>query len=84
MDYRLPQQEQPRVLQELSELLSIPSVSALPAHAADCRRAAEWLKGHLAALGCPVVQVIEGPGHQVVWAESTAIPDKPNLQKYGQ
>ena len=29
---------------ELSEFLSIPSVSTLPAHAADCRRAAEWLR----------------------------------------
>jgi acetylornithine deacetylase/succinyl-diaminopimelate desuccinylase-like protein len=82
MDYRLPPQEQ-GVLEELSEFLSIPSVSALPTHAADCRRAAEWLKHHLTGLGCPVVQVIEGPGHPVVWAESPQIPGKPTLLVYG-
>ena len=49
------QREQARFLGELGEFLSIPSVSALPAHAADCRRAAEWLSTHLRSLGCPVV-----------------------------
>jgi len=31
--------ERERCLAELSEFLAIPSISALPAHAADCRRA---------------------------------------------
>jgi acetylornithine deacetylase/succinyl-diaminopimelate desuccinylase-like protein len=77
------EREQPRLLQELSEFLSIPSVSALPAHSGDCRRAAEWLKAHLRQLGCPVVQIIEGPGHPVVWAEGPEIPGKPTLLIYG-
>ena len=75
--------EQPRLLQELTEFLSIPSISALPEHAADCRRAAEWLKNHLVRLGCPVVQVLEGPGHPVVWAESPPVPGAPTLLIYG-
>jgi acetylornithine deacetylase/succinyl-diaminopimelate desuccinylase-like protein len=75
--------EQPRLLRELTEFLSIPSISALPAHAGDCRRAAEWLKHHLTGLGCPVVQVLEGPGHPVVWAESPPVPGKPTLLIYG-
>ena len=62
--------EQDRLLKELSEFLRIPSVSALPAHAADCRRAAEWLRDELTRLGCPKVQVIEGNGHPVVWAKA--------------
>ena len=33
------------------ELLRIPSVSAQPTHAADCGRAAEWLRAELAAIG---------------------------------
>ncbi len=73
----------PRLIQELSEFLAIPSVSALPTHTADCRRAAEWLKDHLTQLGCPVVQVIEGPGHPVVWAESPKVPGTPTLLIYG-
>lgn len=77
------QREQARLLQELTEFLSIPSVSALPAHATDCRLAAEWLKRHLSHLGCPVVQIIDGPGHPVVWAEGPEIPGKPTLLIYG-
>ncbi|HKG32770.1 MAG TPA: M20/M25/M40 family metallo-hydrolase, partial [Gemmatimonadales bacterium] len=73
----------PRLIQELSEFLAIPSVSALPAHTADCRRAAEWLEHQLMELGCPVVQIIEGLGHPVVWAESPKLPGKPTLLIYG-
>ena len=75
--------DRPRLIQELSEFLAIPSVSALPAHAADCRRAAEWLTHQLDELGCPVIQIIEGPGHPVVWAESPKVPGKPTLLIYG-
>ncbi|HEY3012205.1 MAG TPA: dipeptidase [Gemmatimonadales bacterium] len=83
MNPKFVQSEQPRVLRELTEFLSIPSVSALPEHARDCRRAAEWLKQHLADLGCPVANIIEGPGHPVVWAEGPAIPGRPTLLIYG-
>lgn len=71
------------MLGELTEFLSIPSISALPAHAADCRKAADWLTRHLRALGCPVVETIEGPGHPVVWAESPKVPGRPTLLIYG-
>ena len=83
MDKRFVEREQPRLLQELTELLSIPSISALPDHAGDCRRAAVWLEGHLKQLGCPVVNIIEGPGHPVVWAEGPRVPDAPTLLVYG-
>jgi len=83
MNLKLVQGKQPRMLQELSEFLSIPSISALPAHAPDCRRAAGWLEGHLKKLGCPMVNVVEGPGHPVVWAESPRVPGKPTLLIYG-
>jgi acetylornithine deacetylase/succinyl-diaminopimelate desuccinylase-like protein len=36
---------------ELSELISIPSVSADPAHAGDVKRAAEWLAGFIRGAG---------------------------------
>ncbi len=83
MDTALLSREQPRFLRELKEFLSIPSISALPAHAADCRSAAEWLAAHLRTLGCPVVEIIEGPGHPVVWAESPKAPGRPTLLIYG-
>ena len=83
MDKTFARREQNRLLRELNEFLSIPSISALPPHAADCRRAAEWLERHLKGLGCPTVNIIEGPGHPVVWAESPRIPDAPTLLIYG-
>ena len=83
MDRSLVSAGQPRMLEELNEFLSIPSISALPAHNADCRRAAEWLTQHLGALGCPVVEIIEGPGHPVVWAEGPKVPGRPTLLIYG-
>ena len=67
----------------LSELLAIPSVSALLGHTPDCRRAAEWLRRHLVGLGCPVAEIIEGPGHPVVWAEGPKVPGRPTLIIYG-
>ena len=83
MDASFSTREQPRLLRELNEFLSIPSVSALPAHAADCRRAADWLVRHLKGLGFPVVQLLEGKGHPVVWAEGPAVPGAPTLLIYG-
>lgn len=83
MDSTFTTREQDRLLQELTDFLRIPSVSALPAHAVDCRAAAEWLRHELTRLGCPTVQVIEGNGHPVVWAEGPEIPGRPTLLIYG-
>jgi acetylornithine deacetylase/succinyl-diaminopimelate desuccinylase-like protein len=75
--------EQPRLLRELSEFLTIPSISALPSHAADCRAAAEWLISDLRRLQCPVVELVEGNGHPLVWAEGPEVPGAPTLLIYG-
>ena len=83
MDTSFVSREQSRLLGELSGFLAIPSVSALPDHAADCRRAAEWLRDELISLGCQKVQLIEGQGHPVVWAESPEVPGRPTLLIYG-
>ena len=69
-------------LDKLVQFLRIPSVSADPAHAADVRRAAEWVAAELAPL--PHVELIEAPGrHPLVYAESVAAPGKPTLLLYG-
>ncbi len=83
MDQEFVQREQPRLLAELADFLAIPSVSTLPEHAGDCRRAAQWLVDQLFALGCPTVQLIEGNGHPVVWGESPPVPGAPTLLIYG-
>jgi acetylornithine deacetylase/succinyl-diaminopimelate desuccinylase-like protein len=83
MDTTFVDREQPRLLQELFDFLSIPSVSTLPAHHADTRRAAEWLRAELTRLGCPVVDLVDGDGHPVVWAEGPVVPGRPTLLIYG-
>lgn len=47
------------------EFLRIPSVSAQPAHAADCGRAAAWVRDQLAAMGFDAA-LHDTPGHPVV------------------
>ncbi|KAA2215069.1 dipeptidase [Teichococcus oryzae] len=71
----------------LIEWLRIPSVSAQPAHAADCRHAAEWLVRELAALGFEA-RLRETAGHPVVIASHPgpqASPGKevPHVLIYG-
>jgi acetylornithine deacetylase/succinyl-diaminopimelate desuccinylase-like protein len=75
--------DQQAMLRELSEFLAIPSISTLPDHAEDCRRAATWLEERFRALGCPTVELLEGRGHPVVWAEGPAAPGRPTLLIYG-
>lgn len=50
------------------DLLRIPSVSAQPPHAGDCRAAAAFLADALAAIGF-AARIVETPGHPVVLAE---------------
>ena len=83
MDSQFVSTHRDRMLGELTEFLAIPSVSALPSHAADCRRAAVWLTDEFRRLGFPVVDLVEGDGHPVVWAESTPVPGAPTLLIYG-
>ena len=65
------------------ELLSIPSVSTLPEHAADVRRTAEWLARRLEGLGMRGVEVVETPGHPVVYGEWLEAAGKPTVLVYG-
>lgn len=83
MPRTLTDADRQRHLEELSEWLAIPSISALPDHKADCGRAAEWLAAKFRALGCPRVDLLEGDGHPVVWAESPRVEGRPTVLVYG-
>src|SRR5215469_11679470 len=69
---------------ELFDLISIPSVSALPEHRDDCRRAAGWLIDRLSEMGMEtrLEEVVED-GHPVVVAEWLGRPGAPTLTVYG-
>ncbi len=69
---------------DLFQLISIPSVSALSRHRADCRRAADWLAGRLQSMGMSVELVDVVPdGHPVISAEWLLRPGAPTLTIYG-
>jgi acetylornithine deacetylase/succinyl-diaminopimelate desuccinylase-like protein len=71
------------LLLQLTDFLKIPSISTLPAHDADCRRAAEWVAAELRALGCRDVQFLESDVHPVVWGVGPEVPGAPTLLLYG-
>ncbi len=75
--------EQSRMLDELKEFLSIPSVSTTPERAHDCQRAAQWLRNHFQHLGCEQVELLGSETHPVVYAESQSAPDRPTVIVYG-
>ena len=63
--------------------LRIPSISALPQHADDCRRAAQWLAEALTGAGLEHAEVAETGGHPVVYADWLHAPDAPTVIVYG-
>jgi acetylornithine deacetylase/succinyl-diaminopimelate desuccinylase-like protein len=77
------QSNQQRYLEELFDLLRIPSVSADSARAGDVRKAAEYLRDKLAAAGVDTVELCETPGHPIVYAEKTINPSLPTVLVYG-
>jgi len=70
-------------LAALVDVLRIPSVSAQPAHAADVRRCAEHLASHLREIGLSHAEVVDTPGHPVVYAEWLGAPGAPTMLLYG-
>ena len=73
-----------KFLNELQEMLRIPSLSGDPAHKSDIARMAEWLAAHMRALGLDKVAVMPTAGHPVVYGEwMGAGADKPTVLVYG-
>jgi acetylornithine deacetylase/succinyl-diaminopimelate desuccinylase-like protein len=58
-----------RFLDELKQVLTIPSISTDPEHNDDMRKAAEWISSQLRSIGIENVQVMPTGGHPVVYGE---------------
>jgi acetylornithine deacetylase/succinyl-diaminopimelate desuccinylase-like protein len=69
-------------LESYLELLRIPSISALPGHAGDVRRAAEWIVGELHRIGFEHAEVCETTGHPVVYADWLHADGAPTVLVY--
>jgi acetylornithine deacetylase/succinyl-diaminopimelate desuccinylase-like protein len=72
-----------RLLNELKEFLRIPSISTLPEHAADVRRAAQFVADRLTAAQLENVRVISTDRHPLVYADWLHAPGKPTVLCYG-
>lgn len=84
MDYQSYfQSNRDKHLQELGELISIPSISALSEHKADMTRAAEWVADSLRRAGMEQVEIYPTDGHPIVYAEHVHAPGKPTVLVYG-
>jgi len=72
-----------RFLDELKELLRIPSVSTLPDHNADTTRAAEYCAAKMKIAGLENIEVIKTARHPLVYADWLHAPGKPTVLCYG-
>jgi len=74
---------QERFLNELFDLLRIPSVSADSKHKDDVRKAANYVKAKLEEAGADAVQLVETKGHPIVFGEKIVNPSLPTVLVYG-
>src|SRR5215213_1919480 len=74
---------QQRFLDEMLELLRIPSISAKTEKKEDMRRCAELVKQRLLDSGADKAEVMNTDGHPAVYAEKIIDPNKPTVLVYG-
>src|SRR5919206_2217930 len=77
------EQNKERFLNEMLELLRIPSVSAKSEHKEDMRKCAELVRQRLLDSGCDKAEVMETEGHPVVYGEKIVDAAKPTVLIYG-
>lgn len=72
-----------RFIDELVELLKIPSISADPAYKEDVLKTAEAVKKQLEEAGCDAVEICETPGYPIVYGEKILDDKLPTILVYG-
>src|SRR6266581_7515981 len=72
-----------RYVDELKAYLAIPSISALPAHAPDVKRAAEWSAEEMRRIGLQNVRLVDTPGFPVVYGDWLGAAGAPTILFYG-
>src|SRR6266849_6649337 len=72
-----------RYLEELKAFLAIPSISALPQHAGDVKRCADWCADEMRRIGLQNVRLVATPGNPVVCGDWLGAPGAPTILFYG-
>ncbi|WP_288369593.1 dipeptidase [uncultured Algoriphagus sp.] len=80
---KIIQENKDRFLNELLDLLRIPSVSADPKFKDEVFKAAEFVKNSLEKAGADVVEICETPGYPIVYGEKIIDPNLPTVLVYG-
>ena len=69
-------------LKEFIELVSIPSISSIPANQADVEKAANWIVNKLKAIGMTTAQTIPTDGNPIVFGSWDKAIGKPTVLIY--
>ena len=72
-----------KLVEQLSDWLSIPSISTLTENRDDVRRAADWAKDKITRIGFPESRIITTAGHPLVYGEWHVDDHQPTLLIYG-
>ena len=72
-----------RYVDELKRYLAIPSISALPDHAADVRACAEWTAAEMRRIGLENVRLVTTSGNPVVCGDWLHAEGAPTILFYG-
>lgn len=72
-----------RFIDELIQLLKIPSISADSAYSQDVINTAEAVKNALEKAGCDTVEICDTPGYPIVYGEKIIDPALPTVLVYG-
>ena len=77
------EQNKSRLLDELKTFLRIPSVSTLPEHVPDVRRAAQFVADSMKTAGLENIEIIATAKHPLVYGDWLHAPGKPTVLCYG-
>ncbi|MEH7253482.1 dipeptidase [Neobacillus niacini] len=70
-------------VEELKELLRIPSISSLSEHKEDMQKAASWIANKLQNIGMEHVEIVQTKGHPIIYADWLHQENAPTVLVYG-
>jgi acetylornithine deacetylase/succinyl-diaminopimelate desuccinylase-like protein len=70
-------------VEELKELLRIPSISSLSEHKEDIQKAASWIANKLESIGMEHVEIVQTKGHPIIYADWLHQDNAPTVLVYG-
>jgi acetylornithine deacetylase/succinyl-diaminopimelate desuccinylase-like protein len=70
-------------VEELKDLLRIPSISSLSDHKEDIQKAASWIAKKLESIGMEHVEIVQTKGHPIIYADWLHQENAPTVLVYG-